>query len=599
LARTGDPTDHGRWVQWLGDSSLDRRLQPNAFHDRQMANRRQKGVSLVDERIQNWRDHEDGDGRIVYLSAFDDDVLVMTQWGGSAATLARLASAVLSPLAWNGILRKSSKTESSSAGSRLGDQFEQLFDGEATDRFENALEDVLRLGEQIGWLSDDEMAHVDDWRDRIGDVIAELLSKLARLDELDAGLQSDFYSKLHGLLTSATALYASAGLDLTFNIRMPNARELARDDDRFQDFLDFVRFTVTKHAAYRDENGLHSIFRALIEDRSDKLKARLPKEVQEGKETAELNASWILNGRGVTDLQDDIEAAIEAEGARVRDRIQEGTEDAPVLDIPVMEAGTPGHLRRLVREIAGRKGFDGADVDALVDVLRAYLGGEDGMPVPRDVVDVFSALEQQADRRDRLVPQSLAVGLAELPSKRLLPGLAPSATRMLQVLLGKGESMTAAELKEATSTRSYERHRKALLATDLVEQAGPNEYIAYVEPWWATDLEEPREDGHESVFEDVAAKSLFGWREAIATMFYDIEEIYASTPRDGSKLLAAPMSLEDVREVFKEWSWVVDFTCRLLGGPPGGRAEGCQTYVRLGPRVEQPADQAQLPERSQ
>lgn len=597
LASTGDPTDHGRWVQWLGDSSLDRRFQPNSFHDRQMANRRQKGVSLVDERILNWRDHEDGDGRPVYLSAFNDEVLAMTQWGGSAATLARLASAVLSPLAWNGILRKSSSTDSDSGGNRLGEQFEKLFDGEATDRFESDLEDVLRLGEQIGWLSDDEMQHVDDWRDRIGDVIAELLSKLTRLDELDTGLQSEFYSKLQGLLTSATSLYASAGLDVTFNIRMPNASELARDDDRLQDFLDFMRFTVTKHAAYRDENGLHSIFRALIEDRPQKLKARLPKEIKEGDETAELTASWVVNGRGVTDLQDEIEAAIDAEGGRVRDRIQEGTEDAPVLDIPVMEAGTRGHTRRIVREIADRKGFDGADVDALVDVLHAYLGGEDGTLAPRDVVDVLDALAKKEERRDRLVPQSLAVGLAELPAKRLLPGLAPSATRMLQVLLEAGESLTAEDLKEATSERSYERHRQALLAVDLVEEAGPGEFVAFVEPWWTMDLEEPREDGHKSVFEGVANGSLFGWREAIATMFYDVEEICASTPRDGAELLAPPIDLAELREVFGEWAWLVDFTRRLLEAPPGGEAAGRQTCVRLGPRVEQPPDQTRLPDR--
>jgi len=597
LASTGDPTDHGRWVQWLGDSSRNRRFQPNAFHDRQMANRRVDGVSLVDERILNWRDHEDGDGRVTYLSAFDDEVLAMTQWGGPAATLARLASAVLSPLAWNGILRKSSNTDSDSGENRLGEQFEKLFDGEATERFESDLEDILRLGEQIGWLSDDEMQHVDDWRDRIGDVIAELLSKLARLDELDSGLRSEFFSKLHGLLTSATALFSSAGLDLTFNIRMPNARELARDDDRLQDFLDFMRFTVTKHAAYRDENGLHSIFRALIEDRPQKLKARLPKDVKEGEETAELTASWVVNGRGVTDLQDEIEAAIDAEGGRVRDRIQEGTEDAPVLDIPVVEAGTRGHTRRLVREIAGWKGFDGADVDALVDVLHAYLGGEDGTLAPRDVVDVLDALAKKDDRRDRLVPQSLAVGLAELPAKRLLPGLAPAATRMLQALLAAGESLTSEDLKEATSSRSFDRHRQALLAIDLVEEAGPGEFVAFVEPWWATDLEEPREDGHESVFEDVANGSLFGWREAIATMFYDVGEIYASTPLDGAELLAPPIDLEDVREVFGEWAWLVDFTRRLLGGPPGGEAAGRQTRVRLGPRVEQPPDQTRLPER--
>jgi len=65
-------------------------------------------------------------------------------------------------------------------------------------------------------------------------------------------------------------------------------------------------------------------------------------------------------------------------------------------------------------------------------------------------------------------------------------------------------------------------------------------------------------------------------------MFYDVGEIYASTPRDGAELLATPMDLEDVREVFCEWAWLIDLTRRLLGGPLGGEAAGRQARAVCG-----------------
>lgn len=589
LSSTGDPTDHNRWVQFVGDSSEDRRLQPNAFHDRLLANRRVEGVSLVDEPIENFRDHEDGDGRVTYLSAFSDEVLAMTQWAGAAATLARFANAILSPLAWNGILHKTSNTAPDTGGeSRVGEQFEKLFDDDATEQFENDLEDVLRLGWQIGWLSDDEMKHVGDWRDRLGEVIGGLLSKLGELDDLDQGLRSKFFKKLHGLLTSATALYASAGLDVTFNIRMPNARELARDEDRLEEFLGFMQYTPTKHAGYRDENGYHSIFRSLMEDRPRKLRARLPKEVREGEETAELTASWVINGRGVTELQEEIENAIEAESNRVRERVQEGTEDAPILDIPVVKGGTRGHTRRLVREVAGRKNFDGADVDALVDVLHAYLGG-DQLPAPRDVVDVLESLAQKDTVRDRLVPQSLAVGLAVLPEDRLLPGLPPAATRMLQTLLAEGEALTSEELIEATSKRSYERHRQALLATDLVEEAAPGEFVAYVEPWWAADLDEPRNEDHGSVVERTHLGQVSALFDVFLSQEYDVLEAH------DWELFAGEVDPDELVDAFPGWEWFIRFAWSLLDDPGG---EEATTRVILGhSSAERDADQAALPQR--
>lgn len=303
-----------------------------------------------------------------------------------------------------------------------------------------------------------------------------------------------------------------------------------------------------------------------------------------------MTTSWVINGYGVTDLQEDIAAAIDAERDRVRDRVREGTEDAPVLDIPVVQGSTPGHTRRIVREYASRKGYDGADVD----VMHAYLGNKDRPPAPRDVVDVMSSLSRKDGHRDKLVAQSLAAGLAALPPTRLLPELPPAATKMLQYLLAERESVTAEQLVAVTPETSYERHRRKLLATDLVEEAGPGEFVAYVEPWWATDADEPREDTHESVFSTSAyGAAASSWREAIAHLFYHGPGVYESTNRDGTQLFERPIDVAEVRAELPEWAWFLDFVIRLLDGPPDGDDA---THVVLGtPPPGMQSDQTALP----
>jgi hypothetical protein len=587
LAATGDPRDAG-WVQWLGNSAASRRLEPSTMQDRILAGRRVDGVNLVENEILDWTDDDqapDGDGRVTYISAFDGDVVLTTQWGGAAATLARFTSALLSNPAWSKMLTTD----------RLGEEFEEAFDGVGT--FQQDLSDVLQRGVQVGWLSEDELEDKDEWKDRVTTVRNEILEKLGRFEELDNGLRSKWFRDLHGLLLSTIAMYRAAGLHVNFNLRLPNAHELARDEDRLEEFLTFIQKTVTKQAGFRDGNGLHSIYRLLIEDRPPKLRSRLPYDGQPDGESAEMMASWIIEGYGVESLQGEIEAAVADERNRVRQRVQDGTEAAPNLQVPIVSASTKMNTRRLVREYSTLKDFPGADVDSLTRVLNAYLRDEnrDRGPVPGDVADVMMALESSDKEGDKLTPESLGVGLATVPDRKLLPDLPPSATRMLKALLRSGDSLTRSELEDVTSERSVQRHLKTLTATALVEDAGNHGYIAFVEPWWATDATEPHKEEHRDVYRDSwAPHSVDRWPEAVSQVFFDVPGVYESTLQHvtGGRLFTHPVKPGVVKRALPQFGWFVDFARLLMDAPPPDTDEGRRVVIGPTPARRAPGQAA-------
>jgi len=113
------------------------------------------------------------------------------------------------------------------------------------------------------------------------------------------------------LIASATQLYYAIGVDVTINIRMPDTGMLIRDEKRLNDFLDFARYTVPKQSVY----GIHSGYRMLLEDREEKLKKRLPYDVDSSDPAMHLTASWVFSGPTMTDLKPQIEQAIRREAS--------------------------------------------------------------------------------------------------------------------------------------------------------------------------------------------------------------------------------------------------------------------------------------------
>ena len=488
LATTGSPANGNSYVQWLnGPSDV---LDAWGMHQRYGASRRNPGVNLADDLLSKF-----DDGRVSYLSCFDDDLLVISQWGGPLPTLGRIAGALLSNKALSKILSPSA----------LGNEFEEIDDA-VVDKLDEKAGDILRWGHQIGWFSEDEEQY-DDWKDRISTVRSLCLEKVGELtnsDDVEA--RTELFRDLQGLIASATQLYYTIDVDVTINVRMPDTGMLVRDDKRLNDFLDFARYTVPKQSVY----GIHSGYRMLLEDREQKLKMRLPYDVDEADPTMHLTASWVFSGPTMTDLKADIEEAIEREAGEIREAIADGTEAAPVMEIPVQIANTYTATRELIEEFATSKGYEVSyrgdiherddDLERLTRLFLRVLGTADRphRACPSDVAEAMLHIARSTRSFDFISIKDISYGLSQLPADRLLPELPPTATKLLKTLLNSPDPLGRSTIieKAGISGSSYDRYINELAAWDIIEPTesrGRRRWEAHLEPWWSpqTHREEP------------------------------------------------------------------------------------------------------------
>ena len=465
LAATGEPSETG-YVQWL--DGPDGRLEAWEMHERLLAGRRTEGVTLVDEPVKPFEN-----GKVSYVSCFENHAQTVVQWGGPLHTLVRITSALLSNPMWSKVLTPSA----------VGDDLDELYGGALND----ATKDVLRLGAQVGWFGKDEQEY-DGLRERFGEVRRLLLSKLGEIDDTDSTEWSALCRDAHGLLASVTHLYRAVGVDVTFHIRVPDTKKLRAGERRYQDFLDFFKHTVPKNASY----GVHSVYRMLYEDRVDKLKHRMGVEFDAGA-TADLTASWVISGPTASTFCDDVQRAIASKINDVRETIQEGVERGVSLEIPVAKGNSYGALRRVINRHAERKGFVTLDTEEqrkLVRLVSATLGEESGRSSPFALAEALLSLGKARSPTQSLRPGDLADGLTKLPAKRLGPSLPPTMRKALKALLVADEPLGAAEIIEQAgiSERSYSRNISELAALGMVEsvgEGGHKKWQAWIIPWWS------------------------------------------------------------------------------------------------------------------
>ncbi|MDL0145891.1 DUF5817 domain-containing protein [Halobacterium salinarum] len=593
LAATGDAEEDG-YTRFLGrysSGNAPREIEPATLHHQLQAGRCTEGVSVVEDA--NLQDFEDS--RVSYLSggpSFDDDVSVVLEWGNPLGTLARLVGTLLGGRAWSKILRRS----------RLGSNLENLWAG--ADAFDAALADVATFGAQLGWMSSREEDDYLSYRERLEDVRCSLLEEVGRFDELDHEQRSALLSKLIGLATTATTLYHAAGYDLTVHLRVPDAAQLRRDDGRYGRFLEFFRSVVAKQGVYRGSDGVHSIYRMQREQRAEKLKRRLGYEIDPGEPGAELTCSWVVAvDEAGGEVVDEIEAALRAEDHRVRDRIQEGSEDAAVMDVPVALANGPETTRRIVAAFAMKKGFGAEarqDLDRLVRVVHAALGTQERGPSPFDVAAVMQALESKDEPSDELDVGALARGIATLPANRLLPSLFGDGERpklalqkMLRALLGSHGAVSRGELVAVSSRNSVDRYLQRLRALDIVERVGPGEYRAYLEPWWVPEngQSEPYREEYDG---EIAATGLGTgrWDEVLLGAARELGEDTASEA--SITAFSAPVVFEEVVEahpILQQYEHLLrvyvdgvtedepSSTVARIGSPPPGAGPAQQTLT--------------------
>ncbi|EMA71073.1 hypothetical protein [Halorubrum distributum] len=461
VATTGNPDADADYVQWLTDPTNS----PDQLHERFSTVAHDDAITLVDDQPDSFED-----GRVAYLSHTNDETLVVLQWGGPLATLGRLAGALLSEKALSKIL----------SPSRLGHEFEAI----ANETQTYPVDRILRRGHQVGWYSDAETTY-GAWRERITTVRDRLLAQVAELtDSDDTAARSDLFEDLHGLIASATQLYHAAGIDLTTTLRVPDTDALARNTTHLQDLCTFLAKTAPKQSAY----GIHSGYRMLFEDRPAKLCRRLPAETDhEG--TMDLTMSWVLAGPTITELHDDITAALSTELTTVREAIADGTEAAPILEIPVVDGTTYPAIRRVIDEVAMTHDaqWTPGERQRLVRLcLRSFGPADTRRACPYDVVvSLLRALNESRTPTLAAVERAAAT----LSLERFRPELTPTATKLYATLLRADGPLGRSELIEQAdiSASSYDRRLSDVRDLDRVtpvQQGGHRR--------WATTTPTPR-----------------------------------------------------------------------------------------------------------
>jgi len=585
------PAEHANdWVRWLWGP--DSRRDGFVAHQRYTAAARGT-VSCVDARIP-----ELDDPRITYLSSLDDEVLVLTQWGGPLATLARIVNALLSRKALSKCLNEA----------RIGAEFGQLTRGDGTplEQLDAALWDVIVDGMQHGWFGEEEL-HWDSYRDRISGVRAHCLGRLADVagtDQWDE--RADLMRDLHGLFASATQLYRAAGYDVVVNIRCPDTQNIVRDEVRHRDFCDFWKHTVPKHAAYDSNTGVHSHYRQTHEQRPAKRRWRHTLNFDPDAPASDPTVQWVLTGRTATNLREDIERAIDHE---VAERVDAGDEAAPYLDVDVVNGNSIRALKGVIRRLADVKGKRLADAPTAESVRHAA------------AVDRLARLAIAATGRgDRPVegnPMALAEGLSLLAQgdgswlsladvEQACAAMAPAeflpdvgsraATRCVQALLASDDPLTASDLQarvdcaESTWERVNRSPASAAGAGDLrileelgiiqrVTENGTTARIATLAPWWSDSADRPKPRGETpacslqpgATHADVA----YAITDALGVdLDYDV---FAWPPN-----LDTVYQLADV-EAWRAWVWgAVASGDEYKRGPPGVPPPADRTQTRLG-----------------
>jgi hypothetical protein len=329
-----------------------------------------------------------------------------------------------------------------------------------------------------------------------------------------------------------------------------------------------------KQATY----GVHSAWRQVGETREDKLRFRLPMEIDRQEATANLTASWVVAGPGADNLQNDLAQALE--DVEVREQVAEGREENIAISIPVVSGNSYAAIKTVVRDIFKRKGFvpDPEDIRRLTRVLMSLLGSDEWHCSPFSAAEALLACAHGEGYS--LTVADIAHAISTLSADRIVPNASPGTRRMLKALLvsdeplGKDELMNEADVSEAT----YYRRIDDLQALAIVERDEGGVWRVFVEPWWAAEsnTNEPRLEATEAM------------RTAWTTEFPE-DLLYEIALRRGCESLnkiqwADPsLSLEEIVDAIPWLGPWIPFVLALLVEPPVERdPRDRQVVVHLG-----------------
>jgi hypothetical protein len=227
-------------------------------------------------------------------------------------------------------------------------------------------------------------------------------------------------------------------------------------------------------------------------------------EVDECDAAAEMTASFVVSGRGATDLIPDLSAALE--GVEPREAVANGDERTIHLRIPVVGANGFHAIRDVVEDVVTGKGWT-PNRETLTRATRVLVGVLGTGPHRASPYVVAEALDAIASTRHPDVPLSARFDLADiryalstLPADRLFPDATPTVRRVVSVLLASDDPLSPAELRERAdvSESSYYRHAATMESIDLLERDETDGHVWTVslEPWWARMSSKNRPDRH-------------------------------------------------------------------------------------------------------
>jgi len=455
LAATGDPDDAG-YVQWIPKV----KGSPYPVHARSTAADRVEGITF-----NNYDAAEFEDARTTYLSCLGGRTVAVTQFSGPLKTLVRIATALLSRKAWGKILTPS----------RVGAELDGCFEA-----VEDAAVTLLRDASQVGWFSEDEEEY-DDLRARLTGVACALRENLGGVDDLDQDERGTLFEDAHGLLQSATALYHALDVPITVDLRVPD-----KDRTNAQQLANFLAETAPRQSFY----GAHSVHRNTWEERTDKRKKRLGREVDPSDPTADLALSWVVTGPGADEYLAPTRSQLRGKQADRQDEM----DDYDPIEVPIdlADASEYAGMRHAVEQFLRKKDLmpygDDDRLRQTVRLFQAYTGS------PYDVADALSSLRSH--------PRDVTLGdvesaLSTLPASRLFPEMnASTPGKLLSALLSAEDPLSRADLLDAAdvSASSYDRYKDVLEGLDLIERVDGGKWDATIAPWYVPETErrEPR-----------------------------------------------------------------------------------------------------------
>jgi len=341
---------------------------------------------------------------------------------------------------------------------------------------------------QIGWLDADSVIDQDglDYlaiRDHLYQVGRSVLARLSNLDDM-ADDEREYFRDAHGLLASMTALLDRVGVGTTIQLRFPDCEAARTNENVRNDVVSFLANTAPKQSRY----GAHSGWRQ-VESRPDKLKYRLPMDIDPTQRTADLTASWVVIGDGMDGLRDDVVAAPRRRGTR--DAIQDGDEEGYRDRRAGPRWRDVRHAKAVVEDLISKKGWNTIrqDTDRVTRALMGVLSHAPGRVSPTIVADALLGMGTNEYGLD-LRMGDVRAGLARVASEELFPTLAPSSGKLVRALVTADGRLEAGALADAAGIhrRTYATHMDTLETLDLVNRTDDGWGLT-LEPWWAPEAD--------------------------------------------------------------------------------------------------------------